>query len=1020
MSKSSGSANTIPLEMRACWSSTQVGRAIQNTADLSREGRHYFLASHAPIDGIVDERTKETIGEAKYFDLVFRSAHRNVQAIVYGEPGTGKSHLIHWLKLRCDELLSVEGDLRDITCILIERRNGSFKDALEQIVEQLGSSFSSYLEKIHTAIRQISSETARKSLAGEFRLELSSRRADRGLPLLSGDLRHLSECFVAPGFGDWLTRGDGAIARLVSRLTEASTVEERLSMPLFSEADFLPTGDQRQNPPIVRELIDQFAEDDELCRQACAFANEVSRNAVLGMTGLSASDLQNVFFDIRRDLARQNKRLVLLVEDVSVYASLDRELVIAFEPQKREGLCDLKVVFGMTGSGLNEIKSLPDNQIQRITYIHSVSRAETKWGDNGIELARFTARYLNSVRLDEAKVRELAILRSDGSDVNVSACDSCPLGVTKECHETFGSVELAPGTHVGLFPFTPTAPARWFEVQRLRGQSEISQTPRSLLMQFVFRGLEFPDTLPGQFPPASIPIPPTALPYWTAFLQQYCGGWSSEERSRLQRLASVWVNASNAKEAAQAIEVLREPLAFPIFSSAVITEKATTESSSTPAAVPIPPKVSKTSETLLQQLGNIQEWSEGKPLLLDTTPRDLLFALIKTSIAWPDVRQLPARERARLLKNKEGILIEGQRAAASGAVITFPRSDETADLLRALLHFEYMGSKSWAFDEGERYKRIVAAWLRRNQDRVIACLIPNVPDFELPVQVASHTLAVLFMASQRKRLPVDRFGDLIENLFSSFDTKGVTRVSPVGNQLFARLSEKQLQVREWLAHELSSPQGDVTTCVFIDPRPILRFFRASDDISVIKRLDDAYARDIAATRYAPLAALPALDSLEESERAALTDLRNAVISFLGGDENMDDALNAYIKELLAIKSIQERKEINIVFPDTEFDQVWRERLFQTRLDTWDAELRRSHKVLSAKSIVELIVYTPEVLQELKRALVAAEHYLDGLEAELRLRIQAATEDGDPDQFGTSLTTTLSEIVSLTEVEGRNE
>jgi hypothetical protein len=1016
MSNMSGSG--VPSPMRACWTSPQVGRAIQNTADLTKEGRHYFLASHAPIDRIVDERTKEQIGEARYFDLVFRSAHRNVQAIVYGEPGTGKSHLIHWLKLRCDELVNSNEDLQDITCILIERRNGSFKDALEQIVDQLGPSFNSYLEKIHTAIRQISSETARKSLAGEFRLELSSRRTDRGLPLLPADLRHLSECFVAPGFGDWLTRAEGAIARLVSRLTESSTVEERQSMPQFSVADFLPTGEfQRQNPPIVRELIDQFAEDDELCRQACAFANDVSREAVLGMTGLSASDLQNVFFDIRRELARSNKRLVLLVEDVSVYASLDRELVIAFEPQKREGLCDLRVVFGMTGPGLDAIKSLPDNQVQRITYIHSISRSETKWGDDHLELARFTARYLNTVRLDEAKVRELAGTRADGSDVNVSACDNCPFGITKECHETFGSVELATGTRVGLFPFTAVAPSRWFEVQRLRGQSEISKTPRNLLMQLVFRGLEHPDTLPGQFPPASIPIPPTALPYWTAFLQQYCGGWTSEERVRLQRLASVWVDATNGGEAAKALEPIRGLLAFPSFSSAVSLPIGPLPPSPPPGPNPPVPPVPPTPSALIQQLGNIEEWRAGKPLLQDTTPRDLLFALIKTSIAWPDVREVPPRERARLLKAKDIIFIEGQRVAASGAVITFSRSDETADLLRALLHFEYMGSRSWAFENGELYKRIVASWLRKNRDRVVACLIPNVGDIETPIQIAGQYLAFLFMTSQQKRLPLDRYAELIGAIFSNVNGAGLKRVSTYGQQLVTKVADRQQQIRDWLAHELSSPQGDSTSCVFIDPRPILKFFRTFDETFALKRLDEPFTRDIAASRYAPLAGLPPLDAFVENERTALVDLRGAVVSLLGDETDSADAFSLYINDLLAIKTAQERKDTGFVFPDSEFDPVWRDRLFQTRVEAWVAELRRSQKVLAAESMGDLLVYTPEVLQELKVALVAAEHYLDGLETQLKLRIAAATEDGDPDQFANVLSTTLSEIVNLTQNGG---
>jgi hypothetical protein len=138
---------------------------------------------------------------------------------------------------------------------------------------------------------------------------------------------------------------------------------------------------------------------------------------------------------------------------------------------------------------------------------------------------------------------------------------------------------------------------------------------------------------------------------------------------------------------------------------------------------------------------------------------------------------------------------------------------------------------------------------------------------------------------------------------------------------------------------------------------------------------------------------------------------------LGDKTDSADAISLYINDLVAIRAAQERKDTGFVFPDSEFDPVWRDRLFQTRVEAWDAELRRSQKVLAAESMGDLLVYTPEVLQELKVALVAAEHYLDGLETQLKLRIAAATEDGDPDQFANVLSTTLSEIVNLTQNGG---
>ena len=64
------------------------------------------------------------------------------------------------------------------------------------------------------------------------------------------------------------------------------------------------------------------------------------------------------------------------------------------------------------------------------------------------------------------------------------------------------------------------------------------------------------------------------------------------------------------------------------------------------------------------------------------------------------------------------------------------------------------------------------------------------------------------------------------------------------------------------------------------------------------------------------------------------------------------------------------------------------------------------------SNISLAVYTPEVLNQLKKALVAAENYLNALELQLKRRLDAVTEDGDPDQLKDRLTAALQDIVNL--------
>lgn len=1014
MSNTSAERTTVEAApMLACWKHENVAIALANTANLQQSETHYFLASHAPFRRIHNDRTRQDVTEGEVFEAVFHSGSRNVQAIIHGEPGSGKSHLIHWLKLRFDEEIASGGTLANVRSVLVERRNGSLKYALQQMIDQLGQEFARYLETIRSALHQISSDTARQELAVQLKLELGPRRIDKGRPSLPADLRYLSDCFVAPSFGEWLCRDDGTIATLVARLTQSSTVDERLWEPEFQLRDFQPPPRyQTNNPPVVQDLVYQFLESEELCQQACTLANEALRDSIRGMTGLTSVDLQNVFFDIRRDLAKQNKRLALFIEDVSVMSALDKEVVVALEPQAGQDLCDLHVVLGMTDSGLETIRSLPANQLQRATHIFSVSQNETQWGEDTDELARFTARYLNTIRLSPDGVKEVATLRLGGADVSVSACDRCPFDIAEECHKRFGAVELENNTRVGLFPFTVQTPRQWLHLFDTQGPAGFGRTPRALIMQLLLPALDFPERVPHQFPPPSITLAPVALSYWTSFEEQYCGGWPGEERRRLQRLAAAWVDARDAHEAARQLAPLCIALAFPAFTHKVVASQA-------PTVAPAPtasrePQVVQLPAALTKILANIETWMAGKPLHDDVEPRQLLYDLVKSSIAWPDVTQVPPKERQRLLKDKGIIQIEGQKSRASGAVIQFPRDEETADLIRALARFHHLGKDSWNFEEAERSKRAIAIWLRRHGSRVVKALCPRGAETDDAIAAAVEFLAVAYVLGQRKRLPVDDLPDLAGALLQDFPAQLPPRFSADGNALAAQLQRQHAGVRDFVMHELSLPQGTVTSCNFIDPRKLLRFARETAGTLQLRRLTEDYHRDFWGQRYQALRSLPGTDLVWQAERDGLRDLRGAISSALQGEADPETALAAYCNELVDIRKVQQ--DTRYPLPHPEFDAQWARRVYSQRCDVWRNELKRTQEVLDNNANTSIALHTPDVMQELQTSIRVAEDYLDQLIALVRRSLDVVVDQGDPDELLARLTTALAEIASLNEQE----
>jgi hypothetical protein len=1005
---STSSKHSLSPRMSACWTRDGVAKALSNTANLTRSESHYFLTSHAPFRRIQNDRTGTYYNEGELFDALFRSSHRNVQAIVHGEPGSGKSHLIHWLKLRCEQEGLTDSGFLDFRSVLIERRNGSLKDALQQIVEQLGQDFAQYLESIRGAIRQISSETARQEVAGQLKLELGPRRRDRDLPTLPTDLKHLPECFVAPAFSEWLCREEGAIAEIVRRLINPTTVDERQFVVKFSADDFrVPVRYQRNNPPVVQELIDQFAESDELCQQASKFANDAIRDAVAVFTGLSGADLQSVFFDIRRHLATQGHRLALFVEDVSVMSALDRELIVALEPQKREGLCDLFVVVGMTDSGLETIRALPDNQLQRATYIFSVAQDDTQWGEDEDDIAAFVARYLNSTRLAEMDVRQVAAGRMDGTDVSVTACDACPLGITDQCHETFGYVELANKARVGLFPFTKHAAHKWLVQVDTHGVTGLAKTPRSLLMYFIRPAIEKPDAFPENFPDHSVTLPTSGQVYWTAFEQQYCGGWSPQERKRLQRLCTAWIDVPDAESAAAQLSKIRAALGFPLFSQGVpVAEPAFAPARSVAKQEPVPRSI---PEELRKLLKSLEKWRQGETLADDGEARDLLHKLVRDCIPWPDLPIVPPKERQSLLSKKNVIEIQGQRSRASGAIIHFPRNDETAQLIEALARFSHLGKDSWNFEDGERFKRIVAAWLRSHTSDVVDALQPRGLDQSQPLRVAVSFLVLSWVISHQKAFPLDNLDELVVALFEDLPATFPPRLSAMGTAVLTEIQQQHAGVRTMLAQELNVPQGSSTTCNFIDPRTIMRMAPESAKELLVQPLADDYFKDFWLRRYVVLKPLPNVDGLWQAEREALQQIRTVIASRLDCASDCAETLQSYCDELTEVRAIQKK---TFPFPHADFDQLWTQRAFTERLEVWKGALERADQVLLDSASLPIATYAARAITDLNHALSVSEDYIEALDQQTRHEVQAVTGDGDPDELAERLVNSLQKVADM--------
>ncbi len=995
-----------------CWSTDAVERAISSIARMSPELEPYFLAAHAPIERLRD-RAGAALSESDFYDRLFAHGRHNVFAVVRGDPGSGKSHLIRWLHLRCTQDIDA-GRMSNVLPVLVQRRTGSLKDALTQIVEQLPAVYRRHLRQIEDAIGNLSPDRARHALAGAIQLQLVDRSD------LPTTLRAVHELLLSPGSREWFIRSGSTIDRIVRQLTEESDIAQRELLPEFTPDEFrVPQRYLSNNAPKTLDLIEELEYLAEMRREAAALFNSVSRPAVKAMSGLIGTGLRDVFDAIRRELRAEGKRLVLLIEDVTVMASLDDDVLNAVEPNPDPLLCDLVAVVGMTQTGYSR---LPENLTGRMTDVVQVgAETGTEWLRNPDQLARFSARYLNVARLSEDGTRAVAADRRAGGDVAHSACSGCPVRDT--CHTTFGSVELD-AAHVGLFPFTATA------LERLFGALDESvagarKNPRGLLEHVLLPVLRDggPALADGAFPRQKLAVQLEEPTYWSAFTAKYLGSWSSGEQARLRAFAQAWISASTPDGAAQLLEPYRQILGFREFSAGVASIERRPEAFSSHAT----PKREPTEDTqvtrqepreLTGYRNTLAKWAEGGILDPDDAPRELLLGFLRRAIGWDD-EVVPVRVYDKFLKNKAFVRIEDQKSrprVGQHVALEIERSEESRRLLEALGRWKWQGSESWRFEGGQLHRRVAARWLRRHRPRVVTALRP--PEglgAEPAMEYAVRILGAVALLRRRTDLPPDRTG-MLRELLRPLQGERPATLNPEDDRVVRKLWAAQPAALEMVLGAVSAPQGGTRGGIlYIDPLPVLAHAGSLHRTPAMPPLDARYTdgtafwqepyRSLHETR--DLAAdIPAhFDGRRTSMlQIVARDIRSALIDANLDPEALEISIPAYCAEVNDLLEVQAQH-----YPRNYAEVEGRRTLYKSKAKLWAQTIASVKRVAIGEGVVGLLTADLEQIADAVDSIKAAQAFASALERDLSDSERQLVAEGDPEAFLATIRGCLADI-----------
>lgn len=1010
-----------------CWDPEQVRKVISLTAHTSAESAPYFLAAHSPFERIIDAKSGgRQLTEEQVFQELFSPARGEIQAFVRGEPGTGKSHLIRWLKLRAEEA-KARGENRfdNFKLVLVSRGNGSLKDALSQVVSQLGEEFERHTGRIRSAINKLSDHAARDTLLSELALEIgthwASRHPEYPLPALLKPLA--SALSPATGFGAWMKRDGGVVHKIIQRLTAPSSVDDREESPSFTSGDLVLDNalSPNTNPGDVVIFADDLIERPGLSELVAKCLNMALRDAVQGLTGLRGSDLLDIFNDIRRDLGPQ-KQLAVFIEDVSV-TGLDQEVVNAFEAREVGGLSRMVAVLGVTQAGWGR---LDVNQKQRATFEFEVGGAVAEsWANNGPAVSTFAARYLNAVRLGDEEIRALAAERFSG-DVSSSACNGC--GQKGKCFEAFGYAELSGGVQIGLFPFNPKAPkALLSSLSEARYQSQ-----RGLLDRVLLPALDLShDALQSKsFPQQNIfsVKPPVFRFDWTAFAALYLGGarWGEEDKKRARFLASYWVEAASVAEAASRLESMLEPLGLPKFSSEVVQPPAPPTVTPGGRTPPPPPPEDLALQRLLVAIG---EWYDEKKLSQDADFRKLVAALLRNSIAWSDERGTPITVSKtgpqQLVSGFAFVKIEDQlsRPAAQPFFIDLDRSPDTKELLESLAHFDRRG-RNWEFPHSELHKRRVSRWLRQNRRSVVKALSPDPASLASDsLNCAIQVLALVAYLRDRCEMPsseVDRLDALFKPIWEANSKPSV--LSSELQAIVSDLESKHAAIRSFVIREVGAGQGDAEPTDFIDPRRILKTLDEFTKAVAVEPPSAKVAGSFWKSRFQPISSMLAYADLSArllKERKALEEVLAKVQNIIEGSgakaDSIPESIEACLAGFIDVIKLHQNPDV-LPVPNPAFDNIWGRNLIQNPeiRKLWAASIAKGVEAVSQKDAAALLAFGPAKLKECAEVLQIAEKHLDFVEGHLK------REEGEADPGGDARALLLAELEKIEKISESKE
>ncbi|WP_277988625.1 protein DpdH [Salipiger bermudensis] len=796
-----------------CWDPGAVRRVINPFAEHISDG--LFRAVHSDWDlkvsppvgtayQDISNRDWRDQSPADFLEDFLRDDRPHALAAILGGTGSGKSHLVHWMRLH------IKPSPKRLV-IVVPKSGTSLRNIVKMMIEKLPSEQqTSYLDTLMAAgegmqRREHQREQLLNDIAQAIREEVIPDDADEVEQDLAANLPNL---LMDPNMRKDHFLGDNTvIAEIADHIFSPSNAADRPDQRrTFVETD-LPLGgmDYVNASQLAKNAIQLIQLDqDEYLPLAVRIINRNLERAIARTLSFSGDRVEELMAEMRRHLKAEGKELVLLVEEFARLQGIDRALLQAITTQGDAEHCRMRTAIAVT-TGF--FQSVAETAYMRTTHVVDMDNSAGRSNGNKVtedSLSRFAARYLNAVRLGADRIEAWSADAAPG-EVATSACESCNLQA--KCHSTFGERD-----GYGLYPFTSRA--LWNAAGRVDPSMPERLNPRILQSNLLVEVLDNhgPDIRTGTFPSMQMIKKFGGIKHLKSVRR-------NELETRNPHNAERWISFlelfDGSGEIVRLDERILQAFDIPEIVGATETPVEVEATPDQPNEQQSPPGPGASRDQV-----KIDEWDRGGPMdqVVANKLRPLIHAAITDAVDWDRLGLSRAQfvgKSGKAFQNTS-IVFDRQSTQVLGSAkihICIPGDLVTQSSAATALSGLLLASQnqfSWDFEDGDKMLRsfldCIGTWALQVEEHLLEQCAP-IPSWD--PGAASLELMFIGAAIGGTIKPDATIAEMIDGAFVSSLPETPASTSQPLLAIYRKLFQARSKLIEVARAQFSSPKGGV-------------------------------------------------------------------------------------------------------------------------------------------------------------------------------------------------------------------